>query len=87
MNCRYPGFLARNKRVAIAEYMIAFTWSDSHERPKEGGTRHTWDCSLRATKIHVPLLTLARSSLASTRTQIPSSSGNTESRKRKLESL
>jgi hypothetical protein len=83
LNCRYPGFLNRNKQVAMAEYMIAFTWSDSHERPKEGGTRHTWDSSLCATKIHVPLCTLACTSLASA--QIPSDCGHSENRKRKLE--
>jgi len=49
------GFHARNKLVAQrANYMVAFTWSESAV-PKEGGTLHTWNLCKTIYRIHVPL--------------------------------
>lgn len=60
LNCNYPGFLNRNLQVAKSEYIIAFTWGNSCNSPKEGGTKHTWDHCLSPHKIHIPLSTLSR---------------------------
>lgn len=45
------GFLARNRQIAAdADYMIAFSWSDTPE-PTDGGTGHVW----RAAKQRIDL--------------------------------
>ncbi len=51
------GFYARNSLVANdVDYLIAFTWGQSKEEPKDGGTLHTWNCCPKEVKkIHVPL--------------------------------
>jgi hypothetical protein len=52
------GFKARNTPVAehSRHLMIAFTWGDKENEPKDGGTLDTWKkCAKTTRKIHVPL--------------------------------
>jgi hypothetical protein len=50
----YNDFFARNRQVAKAERMIAFTFGEG-PTPKEGGTKYTWDRCTSKDKIHVTL--------------------------------
>lgn len=50
-------FHNRNKKVAMCELLIAFTWGQG-DVPKDGGTKHTWDYSNADKKIHIPLHTM-----------------------------
>ena len=49
----HRGFHARNREVAKAEYLIAFTFGTGQE-PAGGGTLHTWKCA-RGRKVHLSL--------------------------------
>jgi hypothetical protein len=50
------GFKPRNLQVAAdSDILIAFTWGESKDKPKDGGTSHTWNNSKAKVKIHVPL--------------------------------
>ena len=51
----YKDFKIRNLEVAKCDLMIAFTWGESKDKPKDGGTSHTWNNSNATVKIHVPL--------------------------------
>ena len=56
------GFLARNRRIAAeAQYMLAFTWSDTDAPKQHSGTSYTWSAAAagRVRKLHVPLGTLS----------------------------
>ena len=47
--------LERNKGIGRGlDVLIAFTWGEG-DIPKDGGTKHCWDHSDAATKIHIPL--------------------------------
>ena len=50
----HHGFHRRNSAVAKADYLIAFTWSESDSTPKDGGTLDTWK-KCRGRKLHVRL--------------------------------
>ena len=52
------GFYARNRLVGDVDAVLAYTWGESYDHPKDGGTRHTWDHSGAPVKIHVPLSSL-----------------------------
>jgi hypothetical protein len=67
------GFHARNALVArAASRMIAFTWGTG-DIPKDGGTKHAWDLFRISSsppssfKLHIPLNTLATSTIAYTK--------------------
>lgn len=51
----HQGFHARNTHVAKANYLIAFTFGESWNEPKDGGTMDTWKKFRGRHKIHVPL--------------------------------
>lgn len=51
----WPGFHARNNKVAQSDFMVAHTLSRSSEPPPSGGTRYTWDRASGATRMHVPI--------------------------------
>jgi 1-aminocyclopropane-1-carboxylate deaminase/D-cysteine desulfhydrase-like pyridoxal-dependent ACC family enzyme len=53
----YNGFHERNKAVGKVDVLIAFTFSSTN-KPKPGGTLHTWNCSNASKKIHVSLSSL-----------------------------
>ena len=53
----HDGFQKRNTEVAKSKYLIAFTWGDSFEQPKKGGTLDTWT-KCNGKKVHIPLLSL-----------------------------
>lgn len=55
----HAGFHMRNRAVARdATALLAFTWGLSLEEPKDGGTKHTWDCAAGKIREHVPLASL-----------------------------
>ncbi|KAJ3390625.1 hypothetical protein HDU84_007176 [Entophlyctis sp. JEL0112] len=47
------GFLARNTKIALAQRMIAFTWSDGNS-PAKGGTLDAWK-KCKGLRVHVRL--------------------------------
>jgi DNA helicase II / ATP-dependent DNA helicase PcrA len=51
----YGGMFARNKRVAQADRMLAYTFGLG-DAPADGGTRNTWD-QCKGTKTHITLPT------------------------------
>lgn len=53
---KYKGFHGRNLQVAKSDYLIAFTWSESNEQPKDGGTLYTWKECKSSHKLHCPLI-------------------------------
>lgn len=56
LNCDEIGFHARNKRIAISDYLLAFTWKKG-DTPEIGGTSHTWDLCL-GKRLHISLSTI-----------------------------
>lgn len=51
-------FFARNSEIARdSDFLLAFTWGQSEDRPADGGTLDTWN-KCRGIKSHVPLHTL-----------------------------
>jgi len=50
----HQGFHARNKVIAQAEFMIAFTWGEG-DYPAKGGTSHTWKHCRSTSKTHISL--------------------------------
>jgi len=52
--CNWPGFKARNSRVAKSQYIIALTYNNGNI-PKDGGTKHTWDMATTPNKIHIDI--------------------------------
>lgn len=57
INTNFMGFFNRNSQVAKADYIIAFSWSDTG-KPSDGGTKNTWDKSKSKSKIHINLADL-----------------------------
>lgn len=49
----YAGMFARNKKVAKADMLIAYTFGRNNE-PADGGTKNTWDMC-KGERIHVSL--------------------------------
>lgn len=52
-----PGFKARNIPVGECDKLVAFTFGRG-DRPRDGGTLHTWEHSTAGTKIHIPIASL-----------------------------
>lgn len=50
----YAAMFARNRKVAQAEGMLAYTFG-SGDIPADGGTKNTWDLCQSSRKVHVPL--------------------------------
>lgn len=55
LNSEHFGFHERNKQVAKADYMLAFTAGDTE--PLAGGTKHTWSLCT-GQKVHIGLASL-----------------------------
>lgn len=53
----HKGFYARNSKVALSSYLIAFSWSEGNT-PTDGGTLDTWNKSKSKNKRHVSLQSL-----------------------------
>lgn len=54
----YAGFHARNRKIARAKYMVAFSWA-SEPSCLSGGTKYTWNASRALHRHHVSLAYLA----------------------------
>lgn len=46
------GFKARNLQVGRVDILIAYTFGEKEDTPKDGGTLHTWNNSSATVKIH-----------------------------------
>ncbi|KAJ3131471.1 hypothetical protein HK100_006332 [Physocladia obscura] len=55
------GFHARNTKIALAQRMIAFTWSDGNS-PEKGGTLDTWK-KCKGLRVHVGLKSIVRTEM------------------------
>ena len=54
----WNGFHDRNDKVALSEFMIAFTPTESSPEPEGGGTGYTWNKSkgtVGLQKVHISL--------------------------------
>ena len=52
------GFFDRNCLVGDVDVVLAYTWGNSFDHPKDGGTLHTWKNSSAPVKLHIPLSSL-----------------------------
>jgi hypothetical protein len=84
----YNGFHQRNIMVGKSDYLIAYTWGESHHSPKDGGTFHTWKNSSSTHKIHIPLLSIHSTFLPNDNTHFVNSTtdehASTSLKKRKM---